>query len=72
MKTPFVLGVVGHFGLAVRNPKKSARWFQRTLGLRKQFDFKDGIAVGNDHITIALSVVSRSRRLPLGAIGSKR
>src|SRR5258708_39267402 len=53
-KIPFVLGAVGHFGLAVRNPKKSARWFQRTLGLRKEFDFKNGVAVGNDNITIAL------------------
>jgi catechol 2,3-dioxygenase-like lactoylglutathione lyase family enzyme len=53
MKTPFVLGVVGHFGLAVRDPKKSARWFQRTLGLRKEFDFQNGVAVGNDNITIA-------------------
>ena len=54
MKTPFVLGVVGHFGLAVRDPKKSARWFQQILGLRKEFDFKDGVAVGNDNVTIAL------------------
>ena len=54
MKIPFVLGVVGHFGLAVRDPKKSARWFQRTLGLRKEFDFKDGVAVGNDNVNIAL------------------
>ena len=54
MKTPFVLGVVGHFGLAVRNPKKSARWFQRALGLRKEFEVDDGVAVGNDNVTIAL------------------
>src|SRR5213075_206688 len=54
MKTPFVLGVVGHFGLAVRDPKKSARWFQRALGLRKEFDFNNGVAVGNDNVTIAL------------------
>ena len=53
-KIPFVLGAVGHFGLAVRDPKKSARWFQRTLGLRKEFDFQNGVAVGNDNITIAL------------------
>jgi len=46
--------VVGHFGLAVRDPKKSARWFQRTLGLRKEFDFQNGVAIGNDNITIAL------------------
>jgi catechol 2,3-dioxygenase-like lactoylglutathione lyase family enzyme len=54
MKVPFTLGVVGHFGLAVRDPKKSARWFQNALGLRKEFEFENGIAVGNDNVTIAL------------------
>ena len=54
MKTPFTLGVVGHFGLAVRNPKKSAKWFERALGLKKQFEFDDGVAVGNKNVTIAL------------------
>ena|SRR6266436_6377467 len=54
MKVPFKLGVVGHFGLAVRDPKKSADWFQRVLGLRKEFEFESGIAVGNDNVTIAL------------------
>ena len=54
IKVPFTLGVVGHFGLAVRDPKKSARWFQRALGLRKQFEFDQGIAIGNDNVTIAL------------------
>lgn len=54
MKVPFKLGVVGHFGLAVRNPNKSARWFQRVLGLRKEFEFESGIAVGNENVTIAL------------------
>ena len=54
MKTPFTLGVVGHFGLAVRHPKKNAKWFERTLGLKKQFEFENGIAVGNDNVTIAL------------------
>lgn len=54
VKVPFKLGVVGHFGLAVRNPKKSAAWFQRALGLRKQFEFDEGIAIGNDNVTIAL------------------
>ena len=55
MKVPFTLGVVGHFGLAVRNPKRSAKWFERTLGLKKQFEFEDGVAVGNDNIPIALA-----------------
>jgi len=54
VKVPFKLGVVGHFGLAVRNPKKSADWFQRALGLQKQFEFDNGIAIGNDNVTIAL------------------
>ncbi|PYL87041.1 MAG: hypothetical protein DMF17_04190 [Verrucomicrobia bacterium] len=54
MKPPFILGVVGHFGLAVRDPKKSAKWFQRALGLRKEFEFENGVAVGNDNVTIAL------------------
>jgi catechol 2,3-dioxygenase-like lactoylglutathione lyase family enzyme len=54
MKVPFKLGVVGHFGLAVRDPQKSARWFERVLGLQKQFDFDKGVAIGNDNVTIAL------------------
>jgi catechol 2,3-dioxygenase-like lactoylglutathione lyase family enzyme len=54
MKIPFTLGVVGHFGLAVRDPAKSAKWFQRVLGLTKLFAFEGGIAVGNDNVTIAL------------------
>lgn len=54
MRVPFKLGVVGHFGLAVRDPKKSARWFERALGLKKQFGFEGGIAIGNDNVTIAL------------------
>jgi catechol 2,3-dioxygenase-like lactoylglutathione lyase family enzyme len=54
MKTPFTVGVVGHFGLAVRDPKKSAKWFDRALGLKKQFEFEGGVAVGNENVTIAL------------------
>jgi len=54
MSVPFSLGVVGHFGLAVRDPKKSARWFERAFGLEEQFEFEDGTAVGNDNVTIAL------------------
>lgn len=54
-KVPFTIGTVGHFGLAVRDPKRSAQWFVRVLGLRKEFEFEDGVAVGNDNVTIALS-----------------
>lgn len=55
MSVPFALGQVGHFGLAVRDPKKSAQWFERAFGLEEQFEFEDGVAVGNDQVTIALS-----------------
>jgi len=54
MRVPFKLGVVGHFGLAVRDPNKSAKWFERALGLKKEFEFDGGVAVGNDNVTIAL------------------
>ena len=52
MKAPFTLGTVGHFGLAVYDPRRSAQWFMRVLGLRKEFEFEEGIAVGNDNVTI--------------------
>ncbi|MBV9271651.1 MAG: VOC family protein [Candidatus Eremiobacteraeota bacterium] len=54
MSVPFIVGQVGHFGLAVRDPKKSAKWFERVLGFKQEFEFKDGVAVGNDNVTIAL------------------
>jgi catechol 2,3-dioxygenase len=54
MKPPFTLGQVGHFGLAVRDPRRSAQWFMRVLGLRKEFEYEGGIGVGNDHVTIVL------------------
>jgi catechol 2,3-dioxygenase-like lactoylglutathione lyase family enzyme len=53
-RVPFSPGVIGHFGLAVRDPKKSARWFERALGFRTQFEFDDGVAIGNRNVTIAL------------------
>jgi catechol 2,3-dioxygenase-like lactoylglutathione lyase family enzyme len=48
------LGVVGHFGLAVRDPRRSAGWWIEKLGLEEQFEFEDGVAVGNDAVTIVL------------------
>ena len=62
MKVPFTLGEVGHFGLAVRDPKKSAKWFEHALGLRKEFEFDNGVAVGNDNVTIALFKGSPRRK----------
>lgn len=55
MKVPFTIGTVGHFGLAVRDPRRSAKWFEQVLGLRKVFEFEGGVAVGNANVTIALS-----------------
>jgi catechol 2,3-dioxygenase-like lactoylglutathione lyase family enzyme len=49
------LGAVGHFGLAVRNPAASARWWTTHFDLDEIFRFEDGIAVSNDAVTIALS-----------------
>jgi catechol 2,3-dioxygenase-like lactoylglutathione lyase family enzyme len=54
MKVPFIVGEVGHFGLSVAHPKRSAKWFERTLGLKKQFEFDGGVAIGNNNVTIAL------------------
>jgi len=48
------LGVVGHFGISVRDPKKSAQWWVKNLGLRKAFEFPGGVAVESDAITIVL------------------
>jgi catechol 2,3-dioxygenase-like lactoylglutathione lyase family enzyme len=48
------LGVVGHFGLAVREPQKAAAWWSEHFDMTKLFEFEDGVAIGNDNITIAL------------------
>jgi catechol 2,3-dioxygenase-like lactoylglutathione lyase family enzyme len=54
MTAPFSLGTVGHFGLAVRDPRRSADWFIEHLNLREEFTYEEGIAIGNDAVTIAL------------------
>ncbi|MBC5802668.1 MAG: VOC family protein [Candidatus Eremiobacteraeota bacterium] len=54
MSTPFTVGTVGHFGLAVRDPRASARWYERVLGMREEFTYDEGVAVGSDGVTIAL------------------
>ncbi len=54
MSAPFTLGTVGHFGLAVRDPRASARWYERVLGMREEFTYDEGVAVGSEGVTIAL------------------
>jgi len=51
---PLKLGTVGHFGIAVRDPKKSARWWVKTLNLSIYMSFPDGVIVGNDAVHIVL------------------
>lgn len=51
---PVKLGTVGHFGIAVRDVKKSKRWWVEKLNLTPFFDFPGGAVVGNDDMTIVL------------------
>ena len=48
------LGNVGHFGLAVKDPEASAKWWSVNFDLNEMFRFEGGVAVSNDVITIAL------------------
>jgi catechol 2,3-dioxygenase-like lactoylglutathione lyase family enzyme len=48
----WALGQVGHFGLAVRNPRRSADWWIRNLGMHEAFAYDDSVAVENDAVTI--------------------
>ena len=51
--SPFTIGAVGHFGLAVRNPRASAAWFTRCLMLPPYMEVdEDTLSVGNDAVTI--------------------
>ena len=53
MKIP--LGVVGHFGLAVPDPKASAKWWQSLFNLQEIFNEDDYIGLSNDDVTIVLA-----------------
>jgi len=46
------LGAVGHFGLAVRDPHASARWWRRSFDLETIFEGDDYIGLSNEHVTI--------------------
>jgi catechol 2,3-dioxygenase-like lactoylglutathione lyase family enzyme len=48
------LGTVGHFGLAVQNVKKSAKWWQSLFDLEPVFEGEEYIGLTNDAITIVL------------------
>jgi catechol 2,3-dioxygenase-like lactoylglutathione lyase family enzyme len=48
------LGTVGHFGLAVRDPRKSARWWRSLFDLEVIFEGEGYVGLTNDKITIVL------------------
>jgi catechol 2,3-dioxygenase-like lactoylglutathione lyase family enzyme len=43
---------VGHFGLAVRDPKRSAQWWRDHFDLKEIFAMEGAIGLSNDAITI--------------------
>ena len=49
------LGTVGHFGLSVRDPKKSATWWKRLFDLEEIFSGRDYVGLTNRNVTIVLS-----------------
>jgi catechol 2,3-dioxygenase-like lactoylglutathione lyase family enzyme len=51
---PIKLGHVGHFCIAVRDPRKSARFWTSKLNLKVEFSFPNGVVVGNENVDIAL------------------
>ena len=48
------LGVVGHFGLSVRDPKQSAQWWRSHFNLHEMFAGDDYVGLTNDSVTIVL------------------
>jgi catechol 2,3-dioxygenase-like lactoylglutathione lyase family enzyme len=48
------LGAVGHFGLAVRDPERSAQFWIENFNLHELFRFDDGIGLTNESVTIVL------------------
>ncbi|HEY5425283.1 MAG TPA: VOC family protein [Candidatus Tumulicola sp.] len=48
------LGTIGHFGLAVRDPRESARWWQSLFDFETLFEGDDYIGINNPNVTIVL------------------
>jgi len=51
---PIRLGTIGHFCIAVRDPKRSAAWWMKNLDVKKEFEFPTGAVVGTDDVGIVL------------------
>lgn len=48
------LGTVGHFGLAVRDPHRSAGWWRSIFDFETMFDDRDYVGITNENVTIVL------------------
>ena len=48
------LGTVGHFGLAVRDPHESARWWRKLFDLKTIFEGDGYIGITNENVTMVL------------------
>ncbi|HET9031037.1 MAG TPA: VOC family protein [Candidatus Aquilonibacter sp.] len=46
------LGVVGHFGLSVRDPEASAKWWRSLFDLKEIFRGEDYVGLTNENVTI--------------------
>jgi catechol 2,3-dioxygenase-like lactoylglutathione lyase family enzyme len=53
--TKIELGTVGHFGLAVRDSRTSARWWKKLFDLETMFQGEEYVGLTNDRITIVLT-----------------
>lgn len=48
------LGTIGHFGLAVRDPRASAKWWRSLFDFEILFEDADYIGLNNPNVTIVL------------------
>jgi catechol 2,3-dioxygenase-like lactoylglutathione lyase family enzyme len=48
------LGTVGHFGLAVGDPRNSARWWKSLFDLETMFEDEEYVGLTNKNVTIVL------------------
>ena len=55
MSSKIKLGTVGHFGLAVPDPRKSAAWWRGLFDLETMFEGDGYVGLTNANVTIVLS-----------------
>ena len=52
---PIKLGVVGHFGVMVRDVERAERFWTSNFDLEEIFRYEGGVGLSNDAVTIVLS-----------------